>query len=677
MRNRLVPNMFGMRRLSIVTALAVSALATISGAGSRVAANAPAGPAGEWRTYGGDPGNRRYSPLDQITRDNVSSLRIEWRWKSDTFSVPPEYRNESTPLMVNGTLYFTSGAMRWVIAADALTGATKWTWHLDEGARARSAPRRDSGRGVSYWTDGRDERIFTVTPGFQLVAIDAKSGQPVDTFGQHGIVDLKAQLGVSLDPVTAAIGSSSPPLVFENVVVIGPALEIGTRPPSMKNVPGRILAIDAKTGALKWRFNTIPQAGETGVETWEDNSWQYTGNTGAWAPLAIDETRGYLYLPVEDATGDYYGGHRKGDNLFASTLVCLDVRTGKRIWHQQIVHHDIWDRDNAANPILADVTIAGRPRQIVVQLSKQAYAYVFDRVTGQPIWPIVETPVPASDVPGERTAATQPIPSKPAPFDRQGVTVDDLIDFTPDLRAEAIKALAPFRLGKSPFSPPSLAQAPDGTRGTVLLPGALGGANWEAGALDPETGRLFVGSWTSPALLALVHDAQRSDMDWVGTGGNPPRVRGLPIIKPPYSRVTAIDLTTGAHAWMSVNGDTPPDIKANPALAGVTVPRTGAIARPEVLATKTLLFVGEGSGAQPFVHVLDKVTGATIADLAVPGSVGSVPMTYAAGGRQFIAFWVGDRTPSHPAELVCMALPPARSSPRFPPAGRSPKPRRN
>jgi quinoprotein glucose dehydrogenase len=623
-------------------------------------APAPAIAGGEWPSYGRDLGNGRYSPLDQITRDNVATLRVAWRWKSDNFSAPAEYRNESTPIMVNGTLYFSSGTMRWVIAADAATGATKWAWHVDEGERARRAPRRDSGRGVSYWSSGpdrADERVFTVTPGFQLVALDAKTGLPVSSFGDKGIVDLKAQLGVPIDLTTAAIGSSSPPLVFENVVVIGPALEVGTRPPSKKNVPGRILAIDARTGKLLWRFNTIPQAGETGVETWEDNSWQYTGNTGAWAPLTLDEKRGYLYLPVEDATGDYYGGHRKGDNLFSSTLVCLDARTGKRVWHFQIVHHDIWDRDNAAAPILADITVNGRRVEAVVQVSKQAYAYVFDRVTGKPVWPIVEQAVPQSDVPGEKTAATQPIPSKPAPFDRQNLLTDDLIDFTPELRAEAIKAIAPFRTGGGPFAPPSVDNGPSGTRGTLLMPGNLGGGNWEGGAFDPETGWLYVGSWTSPSVIALVKDPQRSDMDWVGGGGGVPRVRGLPIAKPPYSRVTAINLNTGDHAWMAANGDTPPEIKSNPALAGLTIPPTGAQQRPEVMATKTLLFVGEGSGAQPLLHVLDKATGATIADIAVPGSIGSVPMSYALGGRQFIAFWVGDRNPAHPAELVTLALP--------------------
>lgn len=611
----------------------------------------------EWRTYGGDPGNARYSPLDLLNRNNVAGVKVAWRWKSDNFSVPPEYRNESTPIMVNGTLYFTSGAERWVVAADAATGATQWAWHLDEGPRGLKAPRRSAGRGVAYWTDGASERIFTVTPGLQLVALDARTGQPIPTFGTNGMTDIKASLGVDIDLVNAVIGNSSPPFVVGDVVVIPPALQEGTRPPSMKNVPGRIVAIDAKTGALAWRFNTIPVKGDPGYETWEAGSAEYTGNAGAWAPLAADTARGLLYVPVEDATGDYYGGHRPGNNLYSSSLVCLDAKTGKRVWHQQLVHHDIWDRDNPTQPILADVTVGGRKMAVVVQLTKQAYAYVFDRVTGAPVWPMPEQPVQQSDVPGERTAATQPIPSKPAAFDRQGVNIDDLIDFTPELRAEAVKMLEKVRLSRNAFTPPSLANAPDGTTGTLVVPGNLGGANWEGGALDPETGLLYVGSWTNPTILALTKDPQRSDMDWVGGGGGSTRVKGLPILKPPYSRITAIDLNTGDHAWMVPNGDTPPEIRSNPALAGVALPRTGATTRPELLVTKTLLFAAEGNGAQPILHVLDKATGAEITAITVLGTINSVPMTYAINGRQFVAFWTSNRQAQQPSELVALALP--------------------
>jgi quinoprotein glucose dehydrogenase len=644
-----------------LSTVAAAALATWqAGAAGHAAGQAARQTAGEWPTYGGDPGQARYAALDQIGPSNLSALRIAWRWKSDNFSAPAEFRNQSTPIMVSGTLYFTTGARRWVVAADAATGVTKWIWHLDEGDRARVAPRRDSGRGVAYWASpSGGGRIFTVTPGFQLVALDAATGRPVESFGSRGVVDLKAQLGVAVDLATAAIGSSSPPVVFENTVVVGPALEVGLRPPSRKNVPGRIVAIDAVTGALRWRFNTIPVKGEAGYETWEGGSAEYTGNAGAWAPLTVDPARGYLYLPLEAATGDYFGGHRHGSNLYSSTLACLDIRTGTLVWHFQTVHHDIWDYDNPTGPILADVTIDGRPRQIVVQLTKQSFAYVFDRVTGQPIWPIEERSVPASDVPGERASTTQPFPTRPAAYDRQGVTHDDLIDFTPDLRAEALKAIEGLLLGGL-FTPPSLAAAPDGTRGTLMLPGNLGGSNWEPASLDADTGVLYVPSWTSASVLALTKDPARSDMDYVAGGGRLPSVRGLPLIKPPYSRITAIDLKTGAHVWMVPNGDTPAAIASNPALAGRTLPPTGAQARPVVLATRTVLFNADGAGGQPRLRALDKATGRRLWEMPLPGAVGSAPMSYMAGGRQFIVMWTADRQNNVPAELVALALPAAR-----------------
>ena len=618
--------------------------------------------AGEWRHYHRDLAGTRYSPLDSIGPANVANLAVAWRWKSDNFNASAEYKNESTPLMINGTLYFTTGSSRWVIAADAANGTTKWIWKLDEADRVAAAPRRDSGRGVAYWANGTDQRIFTVTPGFQLVALDARTGRPVATFGKDGVVDLKGLLGVPVDLKTAAIGSSSPPLVFEDFVVIGPALEVGTRPPSFKNVPGRILAIDAKTGAMRWRFNPIPQKGEEGYETWENGSAEYTGNAGAWAPLSLDEKRGYLYLPLEAATGDYFGGHRLGANLFSSTLACLDIRTGKKLWHFQTVHHDIWDWDNPTAPILADVAINGQPREIVIQLTKQAFAFVLDRVTGKAIWPIEERPVPPSDVPTERASATQPFPTKPKAYDRQGVTENDLIDFTPELRAEALKLIADGKLRMGAFfAPPSLADAPDGTRGTLSLPGNLGGTNWEHGAYDPETGMLYVGSWTSATVHALTKDTQRSDMNYVGGGGRLPNVRGLPIIKPPYSRITAIDLKTGDHAWMVPNGDTPAAIANNPALKGLTIPATGAQTRPVMLATKTLLFTADGYRGEAKLRALDKATGARVWEAALPGTVSSSPMTYMVNGRQFILLWTSAQAAGQPAELVALAIPaPAR-----------------
>jgi len=640
-----------MRRVACLTLVLPALLVPLHLAGQT--SDPRMSPPGQWRVHHGDFAGTRYAPLDRIDAASVQRLTTAWTWRSDSVTGTAEFRNASTPLMVDGVLYFTTGATRAVVAADAGTGATLWVWQLDEGDRVRVAPRRNSGRGVAWWSDGRDARIFVVTPGFQLVALDAPTGAPVTTFGTNGVVDLKTQLGVPVDVEMAAIGSSSPPLIFEDVVVIGPALEVGLRPPSRRNVPGRILALDARSGRLRWRFNTIAQPGEAGNETWLDGSWEYTGNAGAWAPLSLDARRGWLYLPVEAATGDYYGGHRPGDNLFSTSLVCLDVRTGERIWHRQIVHHDIWDYDNPTTPILADITVDGRPVEAVVQLTKQSFAYVYDRVTGEPVWPIEERPVPRSDVPGERAAPTQPIPTKPAPFDRQGVTIDDLIDFTPALRAQAIEAVRPFRLGAL-FAPASLRDAADGTRGTLSLPGTLGGANWEHGAFDPSTGMLYVGSYTNPAVLALARDTARSDMDWIMAGGAVPRVQGLPLIKPPYGRITAIDLNSGDHVWMIPNGRTPDAVREHPALQNLTLPETGIAARPLLLVTRTLLFAAEGWGGRPVLRAIDKRSGATLHEVQLPGMVGSQPMTYMHQDRQYVLFWVGDPRAEVQARLVAL-----------------------
>jgi quinoprotein glucose dehydrogenase len=562
--------------------------------------------------------------------------------------------------MVGGVLYVTTGARRAVAAIDAATGAEKWRYQLAESdVRFRNAPRQGAGRGVGYWTDGRSARIFVITPGFFLVGLDAANGKPIEAFGDHGIVDLKLQLGVPLNPDSAVIGNSSPPLVFENTVVIPPALREGGRPPSMKNVPGRVMAFDAKTGALKWRFNTIPQKGEFGSDTWLDGSAEYTGNTGVWAPMTVDAKRGYLFLPVEGATGDYYGGHRPGDDLFSSTLVCLDIRTGKRVWHYQIVHHDIWDRDNPTAPILTDITVDGRKIEAVAQITKQSFVYVFDRVSGKPVWPIVEKAVPQTDVPGERTSPTQPYPTKPPPFDIQGITTNDLIDFTPELRAAALEAIKPFRLGEL-YTPPSVVNGADGTQGTLSVPGAVGGANWEHGSFDPETGTLYVGSFTNTFNFGLEHDSLRSDMRYI-SAGRVPNISGLPLLKPPYNRITAIDLNKGAQLWMVPGGDTPDNVKNNPALAGLTIPNTGARTRPAVMATKTLLFATEGYGSRAVLHVLDKKTGERVADIPLPGSVGGSPMTYMVNGKQYIALWVG-RQPSLPAQLITLSVPTAPPS---------------
>jgi quinoprotein glucose dehydrogenase len=609
---------------------------------------------GDWRFYGADPGATRYAPLDAIDSANVAKLEVAWTFSTRNFGPEPELKGETTPLMVDGVLYATAGLTRNVVALDAGTGELLWMYRIDEGERGKKAPRRFSGRGVAYWTNGAsDRRIYFVTIGYQLVALDAGTGLPVPGFGVDGVLDLMRDVKGLVDPV-GAIGSSSPPVIVGDVIVVGPAFSPGFRPETKENSRGDLIGYDVRTGKKLWTFSTIPGPGEDGVETWENESWRYTGNAGVWAPFTADPELGYLYLPVEAPTSDFYGGHRLGDNLFSSTLVCLDARTGRRVWHYQLVHHDIWDWDIPTSPILANLEVEGRPIRAVVQLTKQSFAYVFDRVTGAPVWPIEERPVPASDVPGERTAPTQPFPTKPAPFDRQGVSTHDLIDFTPELRKEALEIVKSYRLGPL-FQPPSLASAADGTKGTLMLPGAAGGAAWESGAFDPETSVLYVSSSTSPTLLALVEDPEKSNLRYIAGPMRLEGPRGLPLVKPPWGRITAIDLQSGEHLWAQPNGDTPKAIAEHPALRGVDLPRTGSPSRAGILVTKTLVFAGEGWGGGDGFYAYDKKTGGILARIALPGSQSGLPITYLHQGRQYVLVSAGDA--ERPASLVALALP--------------------
>ena len=630
------------------------ALAAALDASPRLAAQQGASD-GQWRVYGGDANATSYSPLDQIDASNFADLEIAWRWSGRNQGSNPEIKNSTTPLMVDGVLYATAGVRRNVVAIDAGTGETLWMWRMDEGERGEKAPRRNSGRGVTYWTDGAgDERVYVITPGYHLVALDVHTGRPVPNFGFDGVVDLKRGLGRPVDPIEGIIGSSSPPVIARGIVVVGAALAVGGRPPSHENVPAHIRGFDVRTGEQKWIFHTIPQPGEFGNETWEDDSWSYTGNTGVWAPFVVDEELGYVYLPVEDATHDYYGGHRPGDNLFATSLVALDIETGERVWHYQLVHHDIWDRDVPTSPILVDITVDGRPIPAVVQITKMSWAFVFNRVTGEPVWPIEERPVPASDVPGERTAPTQPFPTKPAAFDRQGIALDDLIDFTPELRAEAEEIVSRYRIGPL-YTPPSVVTGEEGAGGALMLPGSTGGPNWEGGSVDPETGVLYVSSRTAPTFVGLVHDPERSEARYIQGNGSTRGPRGLPLIKPPYGRITAIDLNTGDHVWMMPNGEAPDDVRDHPALEGIEIGRLGKPTRAGILVTKTLVLAGEGYGGGPVLWAYDKATGTILGSLELPASQSGVPMTYLHEGRQYVVFSVGGS--GHPAELIALALP--------------------
>ena len=628
------------------------------------AADAQSGAAnGQWRYYGGDAGSTRYAPLGQIDRDNVADLEVAWRWQAANFGPQPEFNYRTTPLMVDGVLYATAGYRRTVVAIDAGTGETLWTYRLDDGDRA--APRRNSGRGVAWWeAPGIAPRIFMVTPGFQLVALDAATGRPIQDFGDGGVVELRVGLGRELDLIDAPIGSSSPPIVVDDVIVIGSALPSGGAPRSREMPPGHVRGYDAVTGELRWTFHTIPQPGEYGNETWEDGSWEYTGNAAVWTPISADPELGLVYLPVELGTGDYYGGHRPGDNLFSQSIVALDASTGERAWHFQTVHHGIWDYDPPAAPILADLVVDGREIPAVALITKQTFTFVFDRRTGEPVWPIEERPVPQTDVPGERTAATQPFPTKPPPYDRQGVDPADLIDFTPELRAEAEEILAQLHYG--PLYEPPTVPVEGGTQGTLMVPGSLGGANWPGGALDPESGYLYVQSATAPSVISLINVPEVSDMDYIRGGGLRLRQgggpQGLPLFKPPWGRVTAIDLNRGEIAWQVPNGDAPEYVKNHPALEGIDVGRTGRPDRGGVLVTSTLLFAGEGggmfaafgSGGNKF-RAHDKATGEIVAEIELPANQTGLPMTYMHEGRQYIVVAVGARR--HPAELVALALP--------------------
>jgi quinoprotein glucose dehydrogenase len=629
--------------------LAATALAALSIVPRAAASAAP--PDHPWRNFGGELGATRYAPLDEIDRDNVGALEIAWRWSAANFGPSPEIRNVSMPIMRGGRVFLGAGATRNVVALDAATGQTLWLWRPREGARFDQAARKDSGKGVSWYegADGRG-RVIVVTPGYHLVSLDADTGLPDPAFGAGGRVDLTEGLrrapGRELD-----IGLTAPPLVVGDVIVVGSAHRVSFRPPSMRNVKGDVRGFDARTGELLWTFHTIPEPGEEGHETWYGDSARYTGNAGVWAPMSADPELGLVYLPVESGTGDQYGGDRPGPNLFANSIVALDVRTGERRWYFQHTHHDIWDWDTPAAPILADLPDG---RRLAVLLTKQAWAFVFDRETGEPVWPIEERAVPASDVPGEWTSPTQPFPTRPAPFDRQGVSRDDLIDWTPEIRAAIDDLLADVRLGPM-YQPPSVRDAADGTRGTLSLPSSIGGANWEGGAYDPGTGMLYVPSMTRVGLMQLLHDPDASDIRFISGRPASPRVLDIPVAKPPWGRITAIDLVSGEHRWMTANGDTPQAILANPALAEVEVPRTGKATRAGLVVTDTLLFAGEGFGGDPVFRAHDKATGEILAEVALPASQAGPPSTYRVNGRQFIVMTVGDR--DHPAELVALALP--------------------
>ena len=640
---------------------------------------------GEWPTYGADLASTRYSPLDQINASNFSKLQLAFRFKTENLGPRPEFQFQSTPLMVNGRLFTTAGTRRAVVALDAANGEMLWMHSLNEGKRGEAAPRLLSGRGLAYWSDGKSERVIYVTPGYQMVALDAVTGERIAGFGADGIVDLKQNMDQEMDPITGEVGLHSAPIVSGNTIVVGAAHREGGAPRSMKNQKGYIRGFDVRTGKRLWIFHTIPMKGEFGYDTWDPDANAYTGNAGVWAQMSIDEELGIVYMPVELPTADYYGGHRHGKagkgpetSLFSESLVAVDLKTGARKWHFQLVHHGIWDHDIPCAPILMDLVVDGKPVKAVAQPTKQNWLYVFDRVTGKPVWPIEERPVEKGDVPGEWYSPTQPFVTKPPAYERQGVTIDDLIDFTPELRAEAVKLASLYKIGPI-FTPPVVGKW-EGPRGTLIIPEVTGGANWQGGSFDPETKRFYIFTNVAIASISLAPPEEgRSDMLYVrgnARNPNPPapaaagaapapgagglNVRGLPLIKPPYGTITALDMNKGELLWKIAHGETPDNVKNHPALKGLNIPRTGRTGRIGVLTTKTVLIAGEGGfatypeGRGAMLRAYDKATGAEVGAVFMPAPQTGSPMTYMLNGTQYIAVAVSG--PGFPGELLVYKL---------------------
>ena len=638
---------------------------------------------GEWRTYGGDLGNTHYSPLDQINAGNFNKLEIAWRFKTDNLGPQPEYNLESTPLMANGIVYSTAGTRRAVVALDAATGELLWTHAEREGTRGSNAPRQLSGRGLSYWSDGpgRDERILYVTPGYRLIALDAKTGTPIRSFGKDGAVDLKLDDDQEIDLLSSEIGLHATPVVAGDTVIVGAAHKPGGVPTSKKNVKGYVRGFDVRTGKRLWIFHTIPLSNEYGAETWENDSASYTGNAGVWGQISVDEELGMVYLPVELPTGDYYGGHRPGNGLYGESVVALDLKTGARKWHFQLVHHGIWDWDIPCAPMLVDITINGQTIKALAQPTKQAFLYVFNRTNGQPIWPIPERPVEQSTVPGEKTSATQPVPTKPPAYDRQGSSINDLIDFTPELRAQAMQLASRYKLGPI-FTPPVVSKW-EGPLGILSMAVGGGGTEWPGGSYDPETHIAYIPSQRVMSSIGLIPpEGNRSDMAYIsGTARNPNpapagaagagpaaagapalNVQGLPLAKPPYASISAIDLNKGEILWQIAHGETPDNIRNHPALQGIDIPRTGRPGAFGVLVTKTLVISGERSvfttpsGKQgAMLRAYDKATGKGVGAVYMPQGQTGTPMTYTVGGKQYIVVAIAG--PGFPAEFIAYKLP--------------------
>jgi len=650
----------------------------------------------EWPTHGADLAGSRYRPLDQINASNFNKLEIAWHFKTESIGNRPEFKLEGTPLMINGVLYATAGSRRAAVALDAATGELLWVHGEHEGARGAAAPRQLSGRGLAYWTDGKEERVLYVTPGYRLICLDAKTGGLVKSFGKDGVVDLKLDDDQTIALIDGEIGLQSAPIVARDTIIIGAAFREGMTPKSMHNNKGYVRGFDVRTGKRLWIFHTIPMKSEPGYETWEKGSAEYTGNTGVWTQVTVDEQLGLVYLPVESPTGDYYGGHRPGNDLYGESLVCVDLKTGQRKWFYQLVHHPLWDMDISSAPLLADINVNGRAIKAVAQPTKQGILYVFDRVTGQPVWPIEERPVEKGNVEGEWYSPTQPFPTKPPPYSRNGVTPDILVDFTPALHDQAMTIAAKYKLGPI-FTPPTASKA-SGLLATLTLGTAGGGSNWWGGSYDPETHTVFVSaSNASLTPIGLVHAPKEvSDMNYIlGTDGqqiriargpgenagadaaplprtaapvpapaNPLNVQGLPLVKPPYGTLSAINLDKGEITWQVPHGETPDAIRNHPLLKGMNLPRTGQTGGVVTAVTKTLVLAGDPQVTTTADHprgamlrAYDKATGKEVGAVYMPAQQSGGIMTYMVNGKQYIVVAVSGG--AYSGEYIAYSLPSA------------------
>ena len=691
---------------------------------------------GDWTHYTADVHGTKYMPLDQVNAANFNKMEVAWRFKTDNLGTRPEFKLEGTPLAIKGILYTTAGTRRSVVALDGRTGELIWSHSYREGNRAAIAPRQLSGRGVSYWTDGKgDERILYVTTGFRLIALNAKNGSMIPSFGEGGVVDMKKGAvfgkGQQIDYETGEIGLHSTPTVVKDVVIVGSSFKEGMTVKTHNNTKGMVRAFDVKSGKLLWTFNTIPRPGEFGNDTWENESWATNGNTGVWTGITVDEEAGLVYLPVESPTSDFYGGHRPGNNLYGESLVCVVLKTGQRKWHFQIVHHPIWDYDLSSPAILLDANVNGKVIKAVALPSKESFLYVFDRITGQPIWPIEEKPVPQSDVPGEKTSPTQPFPTKPPAYARQAVKVEDLIDFTPELNAEAKRIVSRYKLG--PMFLPGVVSKVEGPLAALTIATTAGGTNWPGAGADPETHIVYAqASNHSIAPIGLIEPpAGFSDIRYVaGTAGQPfveregpgfgsaadapqrggrggrgeapapaagaperggaapaaaatpntpptpPQggggggltVQGLPLLKPPYGILNAIDLDKGELKWQVPHGDTPDAVRNSPILKGMNIPKTGQPGSVGLVVTKTLVVLGDPSVTTTPEHprgamlrAYDKQTGKEVGAVWMPAPQSGSPMTYMANGRQY--FIVAVSGGNYSGEYIAFALPSSETRP--------------